>query len=119
MFSCDFCGNLCISEEEVLDHIALDNCAFEHAQEDLRQMHEQEDQVRINNAVAQVMADVEMTEVVSADQLDDAEEQTSTGSENNNPIVYNWIPAPPMSPFEEVAIQFMCLLNEAKTPRRY
>ena len=61
MFSCNFCGNLFMSEEEVLDHISLDNCAFEHAQEDLRHMHEQENQIRIDNAVANAMTDVEMT----------------------------------------------------------
>ena len=33
--------------------------------------------------------------------------------------MYNWIPVPPMSPFEEMAMQLMCLLDEAKTPRRY
>ena len=38
---------------------------------------------------------------------------------DNNPIVYNWFPVPPMSPFVEMEMQFMCLLDEAKTPRRY
>ncbi|KAI8326600.1 hypothetical protein EDC96DRAFT_581579 [Choanephora cucurbitarum] len=144
MYPCISCSAVFNSEEERLYHLRYDRCVSVAGQAALSARRNQQ-QTITDDALAAVMAATEMPINMEIDEdspvtsenevaVDDAVVNENVDSEMpeadnagfseghdqfSNPIILNWLPPRSMNSFDEMALEFMCLLDEAKTARLY
>ncbi|KAI8326706.1 hypothetical protein EDC96DRAFT_581402 [Choanephora cucurbitarum] len=124
MTICKFCGEHFIGGEYD-KYLKCGDCVMQSGMEDIRQLRQQEAVEAIRTAIAEASADVVMMDKDGGNHLEGEDEPSSErmnvddNVQTLESITCNWIPPPPMSSFEETAMHLMCLLDEAKTPRRY
>ncbi|OBZ71075.1 hypothetical protein A0J61_11889 [Choanephora cucurbitarum] len=71
-----------------------------------------DNQVTESEAIVNENADSEMTEADVANSINEHDSFP-------NSITFNWLPPRSMNSFDEMALEFRCLLDEAKTARLY
>ncbi|KAI8328255.1 hypothetical protein EDC96DRAFT_549396 [Choanephora cucurbitarum] len=144
MYPCISCSAVFNSEEERLYHLRNDRCVSVAGQAALFARRSQQQTVT-DDALAAVMAAADMpinmgmdedTPLITDNQVTESEaidnenvdsEMTEVDVANStnehdsfpNPITFNWLPPRSMNSFDEMALEFMCLLDEAKTARLY